>query len=263
MARLLTPDGLSLFWTEDGPVSGPPLLLCNSIGCTTRMWDAQVARWRHRFRIIRFDMQGHGASAARADGSTIAELANDAAAVLDAAGVSKADICGLSLGGLVAQALATQHQQRVIRLVLADTAPRIGTIDGWNSRIAAVQAGGMASIVDMALGRFFDANFVVAHPEVIAPIRADLLGCSSQGYIGACMALRDADLTEAVGSIAVPTLVIGGDMDVSTPPDLTQALADAIAGASHLVLHAAHLSNIEQAAAFSDAVLEFLETPHG
>ncbi len=258
MGFATTNDGVNLFWTQDG-AQGPALLLCNSIGATTAMWDAQVAALGARYRLIRFDARGHGRSDAPQGDYTLARLAGDAAAVLDAAGVEHAHVCGLSLGGAVAQKLALDAPHRIDRLVLANTAARIGSFDGWSQRIAAVQAGGMASIADMAIGRFFDPAFIAAEPGAVAPVRAALLAVPAHGYIGCCAALRDADLTDGVGAIAAPTLVIGGGKDVSTPPDQTQGLADAIPGARHVVLDAAHLSNIEQPEAFSAAVLSHLE----
>jgi 3-oxoadipate enol-lactonase len=256
----LTDDGVSLWWTEDGPADAPVLLLANSIGSTIKMWAPQVEPLARRLRLIRFDTRGHGRSDAPEGDYALDRLVRDMAAVLDAAGAVRAHVCGLSLGGAVAQAFALAYPDRIDRLILANTAARIGSADGWGQRIAAVRGGGMASIADMAVSRFFDAAFIEARPEVVAPVRAALIATPAQGYIGCCAALRDADLTETVAAIEAPTLVIGGVLDVSTPPVQTGALADAIRGARHRVLDAAHLSNLEQPDAFTDAVLVHLES---
>ncbi|WP_449253329.1 3-oxoadipate enol-lactonase [Brevundimonas naejangsanensis] len=258
MPQVLADDGVSLYWTADGPEDAPALLLCNSIGSSTVMWIPQLAALAGRFRVIRHDARGHGQSDAPDGDYRLDCLARDALAVLDAAAAATAHVCGMSLGGAVAQQLAISNPERIDRLVLANSAARIGSAESWSQRIAAVRAGGLASIADLAIGRFFSADFIQAHVEAVAPIRAALLATPDQGYIGACAALRDADLTQAVGAIAVPTLVIGGRLDVSTPPDQTEALADAIPGARHIVLDAAHLSNIEQPRAFTEAVATFL-----
>ncbi len=258
MPHVRADDGVSLYWTADGPEDAPALLLCNSIGSSTVMWAPQLAALAARFRLIRHDARGHGRSDAPDGDYRLERLALDAQAVLDAAGAATAHVCGLSLGGAVAQQLAISNPERIDRLILANTAARIGSAEGWSQRIAAVRAGGLASIADLAIGRFFAADFIQAHPEAVAPIRAALLATPTRGYIGACAALRDADLSQAVGAVFAPTLVIGGRLDVSTPPDQTQALADAIPGARHIVLDAAHLSNIEQPVAFTVAVASFL-----
>lgn len=263
MPALLTDDGVGLAWSQTGPVGAPALLLCNSIGSTRRMWRPQIEALKDRLRVIGFDARGHGQSDAPAGEYRMASLARDAVAVLDAAGVERAHVCGLSLGGVVAQQMALDHGGRVDRLILANTASRIGTAESWTARIALVREQGMAGLADVALGRFFGAAFMAAHSDAVAPIRADLLACSPVGYAGACAALRDADLTEAIAAIAKPTLVIGGTADISTPPSSTQAIADAIPGARHVVLEAAHLSNLEQPDAFTALLEDFLELPHG
>ena len=180
MAFVTTDDGITLFWTEDGPADAPVLLLCNSVGSTLGMWSPQVAALSARYRLIRHDARGHGRSQAPAGDYTMERLGQDALAVLDAAGVERAHVCGLSLGGMVAQTLAVAAPGRVGRLVLANTAARIGSVDGWNQRIAAVREGGMEAIADMAVARFFSPEFMSAHPEAVAPILADLKATSAE-----------------------------------------------------------------------------------
>lgn len=251
-------DGTGLWWTMVGEGDSPAIVLSHSIGCDSTMWRPQVAALSGAFRVIVHDTRGHGRSEAPEGDYDLATLAADVASVMDAAGIERGNLCGLSLGGAVAQKFALDHPERLDRLVLANTAARIGSADGWTQRIAAVAEGGMAGIADMALARFFDPAFAARSPEVVEAIRTVFLSTPAHGYIGACAALRDADLTAEIAGISHSTLAIGGWDDVSTPPAQTQALADGVAQGRHLVLEAAHLSNLERPQEFSEAVLRFL-----
>jgi 3-oxoadipate enol-lactonase len=252
-------DGARLFVAEQGPCDAPALVLLHSIGCDHAMWDGQASALGRR-RIIRPDIRGHGRSDAPAGDYALDRLAEDVADVLAALDVGEAAVCGLSLGGVVAQALALKAPSRVRGLALANTAARIGSAEGWGQRAAVVRAEGLGAIADMAMARFFSDGFRAAHPETVGGFRARLVATSAAGYAGCCAALRDADLSAEVGRIAAPTLVIGGRLDVSTPPDQTRALARAIPGAAHVELAAAHLSNVEAPEAFSGALAKHLES---
>jgi 3-oxoadipate enol-lactonase len=257
--RVQTDDGASLVAEAQGPVGAPALLFLNSIGCDRRLWEGQVAALAPAFRCLTFDARGHGASDAPAGDYSIERLARDALAVLDAAGVQAAHVCGLSLGGVIGQQLALQAPERVASLTLANTASRIGSYDSWETRRRLVLAQGLAAIADMAMERFFSEAFRADHADVVAAQRATLLACSAAGYAGCCAALRDADLTFELGRIEAPALVIAGELDVSTPPEQAAALAGAIPRASLVALPAAHLSNLEQPDAFSAALKAHLE----
>jgi len=260
-----TDDGIRLNVAIDGPENGEPILFVNSLGCDLSMWDAQAGALAGRFRIIRFDARGHGASDAPDGDYTLDRLGRDALAVLDAAGVGKegagrAHICGLSLGGVTAQWLAIHAPAHVNRLILANTAARVGTAESWQARLDTVKSQGMTAIADAVMGRFFCDAFRAAHPAIVETFRHILLRTAPQGYAGCCAALRDADLSHAPGKITAPTLVIGGRLDASTPPAQAEALANGIKGARLTLLDTAHLSNIEQTAAFTAAVIKHLET---
>lgn len=252
-------DGCRLVGEAHGPVDAPALLFLNSVGCDRSLWDAQVAALSERFRCIVFDTRGHGASDAPQGDYTVAQLGDDALAVLDAAEAERAHVCGLSLGGLTAQQLALSAPGRVLSLTLANTASRIGSVESWAARRELVLAQGLEAIVDTAMERFFSERFRAANPAVVAERRRRLAAASVTGYAGCCSALRDADLTAGLSRITAPTMVIGGEFDVSTPPDQTAALAAAIPGARLEILPAAHLSNLEQPAAFTAALRAHLE----
>lgn len=257
--RVQAKDGAILVADSRGPAAAPVLLFLNSIGCDRHLWERQVAVLNAGFRCLTFDARGHGESDAPDGDYTIAQLAQDALAVMDAAGARTAHICGLSLGGIVAQQLAIGAPDRVVSLTLANTASRIGSFESWQARRQLVIAEGLASIADMAMERFFSEAFRTAQPEVVADQRARLLAGSARGYAGCCAALRDADLSAELWRIAAPTLVIGGELDVSTLPDQAAALVAAIPGAALKILPAAHLSNLEQPEAFTAALRAHLE----
>jgi 3-oxoadipate enol-lactonase len=258
MMRITASDGAALSVADDGPRDAPALVLLHSIGCDHAMWAPQAAALRG-WRTIRPDIRGHGRSDAPAGDYALERLAEDVADTLAALGVRNAVICGLSLGGLVAQAVALRAPSAVRGLVLANTAARIGTAEAWADRAALVRAQGLDAIADMAMARFFSEDFRARRADVVDGFRAGLLATSAGGYAGCCAALRDADLRGDVGRIAAPTLVIGGTLDVSTPPEQTRALAAAIPGARHLELDAAHLSNVERPEAFAAALVQHLE----
>jgi 3-oxoadipate enol-lactonase len=252
-------DGTRLAATAHGPSAAPTLIFLNSIGCDRTLWGSQVAALEGDFRCLVFDTRGHGGSDAPASDYTLDQLGSDALAVLDAAGARKAHVCGLSLGGQVAQWLAIHSPERVERLVLADTASRIGTFESWETRARQVRDHGMESIADMAMERFFSAPFREAHAEIVAEWRARLAAISPRGYAGCCAALRDADLTADLPRIRAPTIVVCGEDDISTPPDQARALAGAIPGAELKLLPGGHLSNLEQPEGFNAALRAHLE----
>ena len=253
-------DGARLYWRCDGADSRPALLLGNSIGTDHALWDPVLADLTRAFRVIRFDMRGHGASEAPTGEYSLAQLARDALAVADAARAERFHYAGISLGGMVGMWLGAHAPHRLERLVLSNTAPRFDP-EGWTARIAAVKAGGMAAIADMVMGRFFTPEFVAAGNERFGTARRTLLDVDPGGYAGCCAAIRDADLRDALGRIDAPALVIGGSRDQATSPEHGRAIAQAIRGACHLELPCAHIPTLEAPAAFVDAVSGFLQDP--
>lgn len=251
-------NDIRLRYRLDGPESAPVLVLSNSLGTTLEMWSPQIPRFAEAFRVLRLDTRGHGQSAAPPGEYSVGQLGRDVTALMDALGIARAHFCGLSMGGLTGVWLGVHAPERVERLVLCNTAARIGDREGWNARIATVRGDGMEPIAAAAPGRWFTEGFCARAPEAVAQVQDQLRNTSAAGYAGCCAALRDADLRPQLSRIAAPTLVIAGSHDVATPPAVGRALADGIEGARYLELDAAHLSNIEQAEAFTDAVLSFL-----
>lgn len=239
---------------QDGPPGAPALLMLHSLGTTLHVWDEQAAVLARSLRVIRFDLRGHGLTTVTPGPYRIEDLAQDALAVLDALGVERAHVAGLSIGGLVAQAVAVAAPDRVASLVLCDTALAIPPDNLWHERAATVRRAGMAAVVDSVLARWMtppNANSPAAHG-----LRAMLLATAPEGYAGSAEAI--AAWTGASG-ITARTLVLVGAQDLATPPDAAAALAAAIPGAAlHVVADAAHIAPMEQPAAVTSAMLGFL-----
>jgi 3-oxoadipate enol-lactonase len=242
----------------DGPAEAPVLMLSNSLGTNLSMWDPQIPEWSRHFRVLRYDSRGHGLSAVPDRPYSIAELGNDALAILDHFGIENAHWCGLSKGGMVGQWLATHARKRLGRVVLANTAACMGPPDLWNMRIRNVRANGMAGIVQPTLERWFSPAFRQNDAATVAAVSEMLKLTPPLGYAACCGAIRDMDQREAIRSILNPVLVIVGTVDPATPPAAGRLIAEAIHGAKLVELEAAHLSNLEQPDAFAKTVLDFL-----
>jgi 3-oxoadipate enol-lactonase len=242
----------------DGSPEAPALLLSNSLGTDLTMWDPQIEEWSKHFHVIRYDSRGHGQSTATDRPCSIAGLGHDALAILDHLGIERAHWCGVSKGGMVGQWLATHARKRLGRVVLANTAARMGPPDLWNARIRNVRANGMAGLVQPTLERWFSQGFREKDTATIGKVSEMLTSTPPLGYANCCAAVRDMDQREPIRSITNPVLVIVGTLDPATPPAVGREIAEAIHGAQLVELEAAHLSNLEQPAAFTGAVLDFL-----
>lgn len=248
-----------LTYEVDGPPDAPALLLINSIGSTREMWSRQMPALTGAYRVIRYDARGHGESSAPRGPYTLEQLGRDALAILDGAGASAAHVCGISLGGMTAMWLGINAPDRVRSLVLANTAARIGTVDGWNDRIATVRQHGMSPAAEQAMPRWFSPAFHERDPETVHVFRTMVQNCGVEGYLGCCAALRDADVRDQLSRISVPTLAIASSQDPATPPEGLAFIRDRIPGARMVTFDAGHLSNVECAEEFTAAVLDFLK----
>lgn len=238
----------------------PALLLMNSLGTSLEMWDDQLEALSERYELIRFDARGHGKSTIGADReATMDMLATDALNVLDACGVARAHLCGLSMGGMIAMHIATKWPDRVLKAALCSTSPHMPPRENWDARIQTVMTQGTAALAEGTLGRWFTPAFHQEHPEKVAHIRSLLLETSPEGYAACCAAIRDMDQRESIRDITAKTLVIGGTADTSTPPQQAELIASTIMEAKLVLLEAAHLSNIERAGEFNAALIEFLQ----
>ena len=242
----------------DGPADRPAVVFSNSLGTGHRLWDRQLPAVVDDFRVVRYDACGHGDSHLLRGPVTIARLAQDLLALLDHLEIDRALVCGCSLGGVIALWLAAHRPDRLTGAVLANTGAKVGTDESWNTRIAAVRAGGTAAVRDQVVGRFLTPEFRARDPETTSLIRGMLEATNPDGYIAACEALRESDLRADAASVRVPVLVIGSERDQSTPPALSHELHASIQGSELVMIpDAAHLSNVEQPALFNAALLPF------
>lgn len=259
----VTRDAVRLYWRADGDEGKPSLLLLNSLGTDHAMWDAVMAFLLRDFRVLRMDTRGHGASDVPKGDYTLSMLARDAVAVLDAAGVARAHVCGLSMGGMTALELASEHPERVERIIGANTSAQMSS-DLMRERAALVRQKGMQAVLDAVIGRFFTQSFRDRKPPLLGSTRATLLATEPEGYAACCMAIAGMKLKDKLGRVKAPLLVINGAQDISTPPaEHGELIAKAVAGASSVMIDAAHLSAIEQPEAFAGAVVAFLTQPKG
>ena len=260
MASVQLADGV-LNYQLDGPEGAPVLVLSNSLGTDHSMWDAQVPAFAAHFRVLRYDTRGHGASLVTEGPYSIEQLGRDVLALLDALNIDKAHFCGLSMGGLIGQWLGINAGERLNRLIVCNTAAKIGTHDGWNPRIELVQREREAAMVglrDASIERWFTPAYAAANPDQAKRITDMLAATSPEGYAANCGAVRDADFRDQLGEIKVPLLVISGSEDAVTPPAGGLFIQENVQGAEYAEFKAAHLSNVEVGAPFSRRVIDFL-----
>lgn len=248
----------SIRYELSGPERAPALLFSNSLGTDLAMWDPQASALVQEFRVLRYDTRGHGQSDVTAGPYTINQLADDVIELLDFLRLRQVYFCGLSMGGMIGMTLALRAANRLHKIVLCSTAPKIGAAETWNTRIETVRKGGMAAVVDGVLQRWYTADFRSRSRQAIESTKQTLLHTPVEGYVACCAAVRDADLREAISGIRVPTLIITGARDPVTTPADGHFMEGQIPRAQYRELPAAHLSNIEAAAAFTGELCAFL-----
>ena len=241
----------------DGLADAPAIVLSPSLGTTTVMWDPLLPALAHRFRIIRYDPRGHGASPVPRGPYTIDDLADDLAALLDRLGIAKAHIAGVSLGGMTAMAFAAAHPQRVGRLVLACTSAQLGPPQGWAERAATVRARGTVAVAEAVVARWVTPAYAAANPDVMHRLRQLVVDTPDEGYAACCDAIERMDLRDRLPAVSAPTLVIAGAQDPATPCEHAERIVAGIPDARLALLDpAAHLAIVEQPRAFTELVLE-------
>ncbi|HEY0395648.1 MAG TPA: alpha/beta fold hydrolase [Candidatus Elarobacter sp.] len=257
------PNDITMHYDFSGPRDAPVVLLANSLGANVHLWDEQMNGLARAHRVLRYDMRGHGLTDETPgddpSAATVEQLAEDATALLGALGVQRVSVVGLSLGGLVAQRIAAQHPDRVDKLVICATGNRVGPPSKWDARIVTVQRHGIDAIVEGVLGGWFTEHAHTERPELVRGFANMLRRTPVDGYIAGCRAVRNADLRADDAQIRARTLVLAGSHDQTITAQMCAELRDAIAGAELRMLHAAHMLNAEQPAAFNEALLEFLE----
>jgi 3-oxoadipate enol-lactonase len=255
----ITANGIDIRCDVQG--SGPWLMLAHSLATDLTLWDDQMAALTPHFRVLRFDTRGHGGSSAPDMAYDFPMLTADVLGLMDALDVRRAQFCGISMGGMIAQHIALAAPDRIDRLVLASTTSGYPETSRalWADRIAAVRAAGMAPQVMPTLERWFTPPYRTAHPEVMVRIGNLIRATPAAGYIGSGQAIATLNATERLSALRCPTLVIVGADDVGTPPVMGRRIADRISGARfESIASASHLCNIEQAETFNQLLLDFL-----
>ncbi|MGJ4926072.1 3-oxoadipate enol-lactonase [Bradyrhizobium sp. HKCCYLS2038] len=255
---MIDADGCLLNVTVEGRDGGPTLMLSNSLGSTLQMWEPQMRALTQIFRVIRYDRRGHGKSQVPPGPYSIERFGRDALAILDDLNIEKVHWCGVSMGGMVGQWLAAHASERIGKLVLANTTCHYPDPAIWDARIKAVQDGGLAGIADTVIAGWLTQEFRDHHPDIADRMKAMLVATPVEGYLACCAALRALDLRDDLPGITSPTLVVAGRYDKSTPIAMAEAIRSRIPGASMTIVDAAHISNVEAAGQFNDAVLGFL-----
>jgi 3-oxoadipate enol-lactonase len=249
-----------IHYALEGQSGSPVLVFSNSLGANYSMWDPQAHEFRKRFGVLRYDIRGHGQSPPTPGPYSIELLGRDVVAMLDALDLDRVHFCGLSMGGMIGMWLALNAPERLSKLVLSNTAANIGTPEGWNARIDAVQKNGMKSVASAILERWFTPAFGQKAPETMASILKMLEETNPDGYVACCAAVRDFDCREKLSAIRTPTLVIAGAHDLATPPADGRFLAQQIPGARYAELDAAHLSNVQAQDPFNRVLGAFLNS---
>lgn len=257
--------GVVLHYRVSGPAGAPVVALANSLGTDGRIWDGVIARLAETYRVLSYDKRGHGLSDAPAGDYSLEQHVDDLAGLLEHLGVEQLALGGVSVGGLIAQGFALKHPGRLKALVLCNTAPKVGDAAFWNARLEKVLTEGLGSIADGIMERWFSPGFRQRETVALAGWRNMFLRADPKGYAATCATLRDADLRRDIGRIDVPTLVVAGEDDLATPPELVRSCAQAIAGARFVSLPGVgHIPSIEQPAALATLMADFFkEAGHG
>ncbi len=225
------------------------------------MWDPQVPALSEHFRVLRYDLRGHGASPALLGPYEIADLGDDLLTLLDRLEMEAASLCGVSIGGMTSLWTAAHAPERVEKLVVCSTSAFLDPEGTYRERAAVVRESGLEQIADAALERWFTPDFRSAHGDVVQRMRRILVTTPREGYAGCCEAIADMDLRDDLLAIDAHTLVITGRDDPATPPDHGRQIAERIRS-SHfeVVPRAAHLANLEQPERIGQLILSHLQS---
>jgi 3-oxoadipate enol-lactonase len=251
------------YYEISGREDRPVVVLSHSLASSLRMWDPQMEMVRSHFRVLLYDTRGHGQSEATPPPYTLEELAEDAIGLLDALKIERVHWVGLSMGGMIGQAIALNYPQRLLSLSLCDTSsivpPEMQPV--WEERIEGVRTIGMTSQLEATMERWFTASYLQSNSPMLRLIKEEFLATSREGYIGCASAIRRLNYLDRLSEIELPTLIMVGEDDPATPVSASQAIHERIKESKLVVLPSCrHLSNVEQAEAFNRHLLEFLRS---
>jgi len=247
-----------LHYRIDGPDDGAPVVFANSLGTDFRLWDPIMPKLPQGLRVLRYDKRGHGLSTCPAAPYTMGQLVTDVERLMDATGFQNAVFVGLSIGGMIAQGLAAKRLDLVRAMVLSNTGAKIGTRDMWQERIDSIAKGGIESLADAVMTRWFSERFC-ATPE-LELWRNMLTRQEDAGYNGCSAAIAGTDFFASTAKLRLPALGIAGTEDGSTPPDLVRETIDLIPGSKFaLIRGAGHLPCVEDPDTYARILTEFLQ----
>ncbi|MEM6308409.1 MAG: 3-oxoadipate enol-lactonase [Pseudomonadota bacterium] len=250
-------NGVKLHYRIDGPDDGAPLVFANSLGTDMRLWDPILPLLPDGLRILRFDKRGHGLSECPKSPFTMGQLVSDAEGLMDQFGFQDALFVGLSIGGLIAQGLAAKRHDLIRAMVLSNTGAKIGTREIWDARIKGVENGGIESLADAVMERWFSKAFLTTTNLTLW--RNMLVQQTDKGYAGCSAAISGTDFYSSTSALRLPTLGIAGAEDGATPPDLVRETANLIPGSKfELIRKAGHLPCVEQPAEYAEILNTFI-----
>ena len=256
--QILELNEVQLHYADQGDANGAAVLFANSLGTDIRLWDKVLPLLPAGLRLIRYDKRGHGLSSCPPAPYTMDALVSDAEALLDHLNVRDCVFVGLSIGGMIAQGLATNRPDLVRAMVLSNTAAKIGTQAMWDERIADVRSGGIEALADPVMQRWFSREF--RQTSELAAWRTMLTRQPAEGYIGCSGAIADTDYHTSTALLTLPTLGIAGSEDGATPPDLVRETVALISGSRfHLIRGAGHLPCVEKPGEYAEVLCEFLK----
>ncbi|MCY4085880.1 MAG: 3-oxoadipate enol-lactonase [Actinomycetia bacterium] len=252
--------GVELQAELSGPEGAPYLTFSHSLGADLTMWDPQVAAFADSYRILRYDTRGHGRSSVPSAPYSFADLTGDVVGLLDTFGIERTHFAGLSLGGMTALGLALAHADRLESITVANAVASMPAevLPMWDERVSVARDQGMQPLVESTIERWFTEPMRERGEPVLDRVRALIAKTPVEGYAGCIAAIKAIAYEPHLGEIAVPALFIAGEADTGTPPGPMHAMHECVPGSRYVELKTAHLSNLEQPQAFSEALREFL-----
>jgi 3-oxoadipate enol-lactonase len=253
--------GIEMHYEISG--SGPWITLSHSLASHSGMWNAQLETLNKHFTVLRYDTRGHGQTQATPGPYTLNQLSDDACQLLNHLGVKKTHWLGLSLGGMIGQTFAIQHPEILDHVVIADSSGRSSPAAAaiWGERAALARQQGMQFLIPPTLERWFTDEFNSKNPNLMAEVGQMISATPIEGYAGCCAAIAQLNTLDQLREMRLPCLILVGEQDTGTPPAMSELIHQHWPSSKLKILsNAAHIANIEQAHAFTEAVMNFL--PH-
>ncbi len=254
-------NGLNISYEIEGPEEAQVIVFSHCLAANMKLWQYQLPEFKDRFRVLTYDIRGHGSSSAPEEAYSMFGLAEDVKLLLDRLGVEKCHFVGISLGGMIAQMFTLNYPERVYSLVPCDTVCKVPQEAAplWEEKIQTAETQGMEPLVEETLQRWFSDKFREDNPAVNEQIKRMIENTPVSGFVGCCRAIADFDVSEEIANISVPTQVMVGEHDPGTPVSEAKSIQEKIPGAGLEVLPGArHLCNVETAKEFNRKLSDFL-----